>query len=772
MDDHLLVRRYKRPEDGILLRQVMVPKKLRNEVLLLGHEGILVGHLGIKKSSDRILTHFYWPGIFGDIRRCCQSCDICQRTVNKGSVRKVPVQSVPWVHIPFDKVAIDLIGPLYPVTNRGKRYILIVVDYASRYPEAVPLEKIDTESIAEALMGIFSRVGFPREILSDNGTQFVSQVAELDRMVTSEVIRVVTEPTDWCSAMVPVVGKNGTVRICVDLKRLNIAVRREHLMLPSLDDIAPKLAHSKVFSTLDAASGFWQIPLDENSQLMTTFITPFGRYAFRRLPFGISSAPEIFQRKMSSLLEGLSGVEVIMDDILVHGRDLEEHDACLTAVIRRIDASGLKLNPNKCVLRQSELRYFGHIITENGVKPDPARVKALLELSPPNNISELRTVLGMFQYLAKFAYNMSAVMKPMTDLLRADVCWSWDHAQQSSFDETKRLLTITPTLSYYETIKPTVVSADASSFGIGAVLMQTTDGELKPIAFASRTLTSAEQRYSQLEKECLAGVWACEKFSRYLVGLSEFKLLTDHRPLVPLMNTRSIDDTPIRCQRLLMRAMRYNPIVEYVPGKLLVIADALSRKQLEVRESQKDDIELSDDVAAYVDAIERGWPATKDRLTEIRLETMRDPTMKVIASFIENGWPRHERSVPHSVRDYFRERSSLSISDGLIIYNLQIVVPPNMRADILQHLHETHQGISKCRELVSKLSSLRTAYQMSSYRTMADNSCRTSSNALPTRCVSLNRRQICTSHKKTAWPNGLCKLPNSSSTWRTLRWVY
>ena len=187
------------------------------------------------------------------------------------------------------------------------------------------------------------------------------------------------------------------------------------------------------------------------------------------------------------------------DDILVDGRDLEEHDACLTAVIRRIDASGLKLNPSKCVLRQSELHYFGHIITENGAKPDPARIKALLELSPPNNISELRTVLGTFPYLAKFAYNMSTVMKPMTDLLRADVCWSWDHAQQSSFDETKRLLTTTPTLSYYETTKPIVVSADASSFGIGAVLLQTTDGELNPIAFASRTLTSAEQRYSQLD---------------------------------------------------------------------------------------------------------------------------------------------------------------------------------------------------------------------------------------------------------------------------------
>ena len=185
MDGNLLVRRYKRPEDGIVLRQVLVPKKLRNEVLRLGHEGILAGHLGIKKSSDRIQTNFYWPGILGDIRRYCQSCDICQRTVDKGSVRKAPDQSVPWVHIPFDKVAIDLIGPLHPVTNRGKRYILTVVDYATRYPEAVPLEKIDTESIAEALIGIFSRVGFPREILSDNGAQFVSQVMkEVTRLIS------------------------------------------------------------------------------------------------------------------------------------------------------------------------------------------------------------------------------------------------------------------------------------------------------------------------------------------------------------------------------------------------------------------------------------------------------------------------------------------------------------------------------------------------------------------------------------------------------------
>ena len=185
--------------------------------------------------------------------------------------------------------------------------------------------------------------------------------AELTNMVESGVIKSMTEQTDWCAAMVPVIKKHRAVRISVDLKQLNTTVRREHHMLPSREDIAPRLAESKVFMTLDAASGFWQIPIDEDSQLFTTFITPFGRFAFCRLPFGISSAPEIFQCKMSTLLEGLDGVEVIMDDIRVHGRNREENDARLNAVLTIINDTGLKLKRRKCVFRKTELTYFGHL---------------------------------------------------------------------------------------------------------------------------------------------------------------------------------------------------------------------------------------------------------------------------------------------------------------------------------------------------------------------------------------------------------------------------
>ena len=187
--DGFLFRHYTRKEDGSSLQQLVVPTKFRKEVLRLGHESVLAGHLGIKKTTDRILMSFFWPGVFGDIRRYCQSCDVCQRTVGKGTVQRAPVQPMPLVHTPFEKVAIDLIGPLSPPTSKGNRWILTLVDFSTRYPEAVALAKTDTETVAEALLSIFSRVGFPTEILSDNGPQFVSNVMnEVSRLASMRQI--------------------------------------------------------------------------------------------------------------------------------------------------------------------------------------------------------------------------------------------------------------------------------------------------------------------------------------------------------------------------------------------------------------------------------------------------------------------------------------------------------------------------------------------------------------------------------------------------------
>jgi transposase InsO family protein len=515
--------------------------------------------------------------------------------------------------------------------------------------------------------------------------------AELQRMESQGVIVKVTEPTDWCAPIVPVIKKNGNVRICVDLKKLNQAVKREHYMLPNLDDISPKLCGATLFSKLDASSGFHQLPLEEASWCLTTFITPFGRFCFKFVPFGITSAPEIFQRRMSELLSDVDGAETIMDDILIYGRTVEEHDERLERTLQKVQEAGLKLNRDKCEFRKEKIEYFGHVISSEGISPSVDRVKAIRELPAPTNVSELRRVVGMINYLGRFMPELSSVMHPMTDLLKSDTVWTWDSPQVEAFDKVKDMITDTPTLAFYDSQKSVVISADASSYGLGAALYQVTDGELKPVAFASRTLSPAEKKYAQIEKECLASVWACEKFDRYIVGVESFKLMTDHKPLVSLINTQDLDRTPLRCQRLLMRLMRFNAVAEYVPGTQLVVPDTLSRSPLTSTE------DTSGDVNAFVDCVMATKPMSDCKLQSIQTATAEDPVLQEVINLTRSGWPDRERSVRADIRTYFASRSEYSVSHGLLLYRDRIVMPEGLRAETLDNIHSGHFGLNKCR---------------------------------------------------------------------------
>ena len=520
---------------------------------------------------------------------------------------------------------------------------------------------------------------------------------ELDRMVASNVIRPVTTPSEWCAPMVPVPKSNGQVRICVDLQRLNKAVKREHLVLPTLDDIAPNLAGSSVFSSLDAESGFWQIPLEKDSQELTTFISPFGRFCFQRLPFGVTSASEIFQRKMQDLLQDQEGVEVIVDDILVHGKTRDEHDTRLKKVIETVNEAGLTLNYQKCQFQKEELTYFGHVVGAKGIRPDPEKVRALVDMPSPTKVEELRRVLGMLNYLGRFVSNLSTIMKPMLDLLKSDAAWAWGPHQEQAFKACKDLVGKAPNLQFYDASLPTVISADASSYGLGAVLQQVHDGALKPVAFCSRTLTETEQGYAQIEKECLAAVWACEKFRRYLVGLPSFTLQTDHKPLVPLLSTKPLHQAPVRCQCLLLRMLRFNFEVQHIPGKHLIVPDALSRSPLAETDSDSSH-DLASEVAAHVDAIQTSWPASGAKLQEYKRTTEEDEELQTVRKFISGGWPRHATSVPPSLLPYFKAQNDLSAFDGLITFQNRIVISKAQRGEVLKRLHASHQGLSSCRE--------------------------------------------------------------------------
>ncbi|XP_027869193.1 uncharacterized protein K02A2.6-like [Xiphophorus couchianus] len=442
--------------------------------------------------------------------------------------------------------------------------------------------------------------------------------------------------------------------------------------------------------------GFWQIPLTEDTAKYTTFITPFGRYYFKRLPFGIASAPEHFQNRMvTEVTEGFEGVVCHMDDVLVWGRTQEEHDARLYTVLGKIQEAGITLNIDKCDLSKQSVTFLGHIISVNGVSPDPNKTEAVRKMKEPRNVSELRSFLGMVNQLGRFIPKLAERDKPLRDLLSKKNCWIWGVDQARAFQELKDLLSSPPVLAMYDTNRECKVSADASAYGLGSVLLQKWGQEWRPVAYVSRSLTQTEQRYAQVEKEALSLTWACERFSNYLVG-KHFQMETDHKPLLSLLSSQMLDDLPPRIQRFRMRLMRYSYSISYVPGKHLWTADTLSRAPM-IENLSTTEAKLVDDSNIYVDNVIQNLPASTGYLEELRQELTRDSICARVMQLCEEGWPTHYNSEP-ALRLYWAEKAFLTVNDGLLLRGERLVIPSTMRNDVLMKLHEGHQGVVKCRE--------------------------------------------------------------------------
>ena len=518
---------------------------------------------------------------------------------------------------------------------------------------------------------------------------------ELARMEQIGVISKLAEPTEWCAGMVVVPKADGRVRICVDLTRLNESVRRERLQMPSVEETLAHISGAKVFSKLDANSGFWQVPLSKKSARLTTFITPFGRYHFNRLPFGITSAPEHFQRRMQSILEGVEGVQCHIDDILVYGKDQEEHDARLRESLCRLREARVTLNREKCIFSATSVKFLGQVLSAAGVTPDPDKIIAIGKMKEPENVTDVRRFLGMANQLSKFTSNLSELTKPLRELLAQRNAFQWGAPQSQAFIAVKDALVRSPVLSLYDPSHKTVVSADASSYGLGAVLRQEQpNGGLQPVAYISRALTQTEERYAQIEKEALALTWACERLSDYLLGL-QFHIETDHKPLVSLFGQKSLDELPLRVQRFRMRMMRFSFSISHVPGKDLSIADALSRAP--ASSPELDDHLLEEEAEAYVQATMAMLPATEKRLEEIKLEQGKDNICKELVSYTRFGWPDKSK-LSGIIKKYHSVAAELSVQNGLLVRGSRLVIPVSMQPEILRRVHEGHQGIVKCRE--------------------------------------------------------------------------
>ena len=508
---------------------------------------------------------------------------------------------------------------------------------------------------------------------------------ELKRMENLGVIEKQTEPTEWVSSMVTVVKPN-KIRICLDPQNLNKAILREHYPLKTVEEVVAEMPRAKVFSVVDANQGYWQIQLDDESSKLCTFNSPSGRYRFKRLPFGISSAPEVFQRCLSQHLEGLEGVVNVMDDILVWGEDKESHDNRLRKLLDRLRSINLKLNRKKCKIGLSEISYIGHVLSKDGLKPDMDKVRAIQEIPQPKDKTELQRFMGMVQYLGKFIPNLSEVSAPLRKLLEGETIWHWESEQQKSFTRLQELVSNTPVLQYYDVEKPVTLSVDASSGGLGAVILQ----EQHPVAYGSRTLTECEQRYAQIEKELLAIVYGCEKFHQYLFGRC-VQVESDHKPLETIFK-KPLHKAPARLQKMLMRLQKYNLQVTYKPGKEMHIADALSRASLRHTTQDGQDDEL--DVSYVVQQL----PVSEEKSQQFKNATKEDEELCLVRQAVQNGWPDSRSQVPKTIQKYWTFREELTFSDGLLFKNSKLVVPTKMREEMLEKIHEAHMGIVKCKE--------------------------------------------------------------------------
>lgn len=534
--------------------------------------------------------------------------------------------------------------------------------------------------------------------------------AEVQRMAEAGVIEESSSP--WSSPIVLVRKKDQTLRFCLDYRKLNAITRRDSYPLPRIDDSLDALGNAQWFSTLDLASGYWQIGLSEDAKEKSAFCLPGmkGLWRFKVMPFGLTNAPATFQRLMERVLTGLQWHTclVYIDDIIIFSQDFEGHVKSLREVFKRLEEAGLKLKAKKCSLFQSQVKYLGYIVGREGLSTDPEKTAAIENWPCPQNITEVRSFMGLCSYYRRFVPNFASIAKPLARLTEKNAVFRWLEEEEKSWSELKKNLMTAPVLSFPDPHLPFILDTDASDVGIGAVLSQRCgDGE-RVVAYGSRMLTKQERRYSTTRRELLAVVFFVKYFRHYLFG-RKFTLRTDHASLQWLRNFKSPEGQVARWLEVLEC---FDFEFQHRPGIQHGNADALSRSMHAIED---------------VCAVTRGQIRTKDNsstsedsnwlssctinLEDLKLHQMSDPTTSDVLSWLRDGErPEHDVVMQGGaeLKFYWGQFHSLNIWKELLVRELpwdggnvkrQIIIPAAMRNIVLQEFHSTltggHFGLEK-----------------------------------------------------------------------------
>lgn len=521
----------------------------------------------------------------------------------------------------------------------------------------------------------------PRKLAYYRVPSAVEKLVEekLQKMLDEDIIEWVKgEPTEWISPLLVVPKGKNDVRICVDMREPNKAIKRIHHPMPVIETFLPKLRKATCFTRLDISSAYHHVELEVNSRKLTTFMTGKGLMRYKRLMFGLNAAPEMFQKIMEEMLYDIDGVIVYIDDIVVFGKSREEHNTRLELVLKRLKTNNANLNKEKCRWAVSQVEILGFLVDGEGIQPAPSKVEALFNFREPTTKEEVRSFLGLVQFVGHFISSLATRSEPLRMMVRDEVK-IFGKKQLEAFNDLRCELTKTVRkLGYFDPNDETQLYTDASPVGLGAVLIQKSGNQPRIISFASKSLTETERKYPQTQREALGVVWGIERFYFYLFGL-EFVLFTDHKTLEYIFHGKHQKGkrAVTRAEGWALRLQPYQYKVVHIPGSSN-IADSLSRL------CNQADKPFDENSEHFLCSVEEILPAISTRL--LREKTAEDKEIQEVMKALQT------KEWPSELSRYKAFERELGVFNGILVRENRAVMPLSLRHLALNIAHRGHPG--------------------------------------------------------------------------------
>ncbi|UYV84945.1 K02A2.6-like [Cordylochernes scorpioides] len=519
----------------------------------------------------------------------------------------------------------------------------------------------------------------PRRIPTSLGAEVQS---ELEKMVKQGIVTKIYHETEWSHPMVVVKKKSGQIRICLDPRKLNEALVGRHFQTPAPAELLHEIPKAKYYTVLDVKSAYWHIPVAKECRDLLVMTTPFGKFRYNRLPFGLKISAQIFVEKMTNIFRDSFQNITYVDDLLIYADTIQEHNKKLKGILEKAKEKNIKFDLTKAQICLTKVRFLGHVISQNGIDPEPNKIDKLITLKRPEDKKSLQRIMGLYNYLGKFIPNLAASTSNIRGILRKNVVWHWGPKQDGEFDHIKECVRNAPSLAHFDKSKMLILQCDASKDAMGAALLQ----EDRPLAFASASFSDSQKQYSQIEKELLSVYYGCKKFE-YLLSGHTFVVQTDHQPLLPLVKKPLSDISP-RLQRLVMKLIAFDFKLQYKPGKYLIVADTLSRDTHPMDELPTPFLEDKRMVKMVRVNI------SDEKLVAMQKDTREDPALVKVIDYVIEGWPICKKDVDEDAKIFFDFRHRLYLWNDLLCIGSAIVIPKTQRNAMLNLLHQSHQGIS------------------------------------------------------------------------------